>query len=148
MSTESLLIILFVGAVAGWLAGRIVKGTGFGLVADIALGIVGAFVGNRLIPKLGIRIGGGLVAEIVIATIGAIVLLAIIGFFQRSGGGGRLNLTPPGMPIFTISVVLAIIAMLAYYLGVRIPIINAVKVFDILAIAYALLFAGVVLRGL
>jgi uncharacterized membrane protein YeaQ/YmgE (transglycosylase-associated protein family) len=147
MSTESLLIILLVGAIAGWLAGRIVNGTGFGLVADIALGIVGAFIGNWLVPKLGIRIGGGLVAEIIIATIGAIVLLAIIGFFQRSGGG-RVNLTPPGMPIFTISLVLAIIAMVAYYLGVKIPIFNAVRIFDILAIAYALLLAGVLLRGL
>src|SRR5471030_1732954 len=86
MSAESLLIILLVGGIAGWLAGIIVQGTGFGLVADIALGIVGAFVGNWLLPRLGLRLGGGFVAEIIIATIGAITLLIILGLFQRSGG--------------------------------------------------------------
>ena len=55
MSAETLLIILFVGLVAGWLAGQIVQGTGFGLVADIAIGIVGAFIGSWLLPHLGIR---------------------------------------------------------------------------------------------
>ena len=54
MSAETLLIILFVGLVAGWLAGQIVQGTGFGLVADIAIGIVGALIGSWLLPALGI----------------------------------------------------------------------------------------------
>jgi uncharacterized membrane protein YeaQ/YmgE (transglycosylase-associated protein family) len=120
MSAESLLIILLVGGIAGWLAGLIVHGTGFGLVADIALGIVGAFVGNWLRPKLGLRLGGGLVAEIIIATIGALVLLIVLGLFQRSGGE-RLSLTPPGFPIFVISLALAIIALLIFYAGGQDP---------------------------
>ncbi len=147
MSAESLLIILIVGGIAGWLAALIVHGTGFGLVADIALGIVGAFIGNWLLPKLGLRLGGGLIAEIIIATIGAVVLLALLGLFQR-GGGGRVSLTPPGFPIFVVSLVLAIIAMLAYYAGIRIPVFNAVRVFDVLALAYVALLAGVLFRGL
>jgi uncharacterized membrane protein YeaQ/YmgE (transglycosylase-associated protein family) len=147
MSAESLLIILLVGGIAGWLAGIIVQGTGFGLVADIALGIVGAFVGNWLLPRLGLRLGGGFVAEIIIATIGAITLLIILGLFQRSGGG-RVHLTPPGFPIFVISLALAIIAMLLYYAGVRIPLFNTFRTFDILALAYVALLAGVLFRGI
>ena len=92
MSAESLLIILLVGGIAGWLAAYIVHGTGFGLVADIALGIVGAFIGNWLLPRLGLHLGGGFVAEIIIATIGALTLLIILGLFQRSGG--RLEISP------------------------------------------------------
>jgi len=144
MSAESLLIILLVGGIAGWLAGVIVQGTGFGLVADIALGIVGAFLGNWLLPRIGLRLGGGFVAEVIIATIGALVLLAVIGLFQRSGG--RIMLTPPGFPIFVISLALALLAMLMYYAGVRIP--TTFRPFDILAIAYVVLLAGVFFRRL
>ena len=147
MSAESLLIILLVGGIAGWLAGIIVQGPGFGLVADIALGIVGAFVGNWLLPRLGLRLGGGFVAEIIIATIGAITLLIILGLFQRRGGG-RVLLTPPGFPIFVISLALAIIAMLLYYAGVRIPLFNTFRTFDVLALAYVALLAGVLFRGI
>ena len=57
MSGQSLLIILLIGLVAGWLAGQIVRGTGFGLIADIAIGIVGAFIGSWLLPRLGIHLG-------------------------------------------------------------------------------------------
>ena len=57
MSAESLLIILLVGLVAGWLAGQIVQGTGLGLVADIAIGVVGVFIGSWLLPRLGIHLG-------------------------------------------------------------------------------------------
>lgn len=55
MSSESLLVILFVGLVAGWLAGQIVRGTGFGIVGDIIIGILGAFVGSWLLPQLGVH---------------------------------------------------------------------------------------------
>ena len=61
MSAETLLVILVVGLIAGWLAGQVVKGTGFGLVADIALGIVGALLGSWLLPRLGIHLGSGIV---------------------------------------------------------------------------------------
>jgi uncharacterized membrane protein YeaQ/YmgE (transglycosylase-associated protein family) len=64
-----------VGLIAGWLAGQLVQGTGFGLVADICVGIVGALIGSWLLPQLGIHLGRGIVAAIITATIGAVVLL-------------------------------------------------------------------------
>ena len=78
MSAETLLIILLVGLVAGWLAGQIVQGTGFGLIADIAIGIVGAFIGSWLLPRLGIHLGSGIVPAIISATVGALLLLVIL----------------------------------------------------------------------
>ena len=157
MTAETLLVILLIGAIAGWLAGQIVQGTGFGLVADIALGIIGAFIGTWLLPQLGIRLGAGIVAAIIAATIGAVVLLVILSFFgrgggryfRRGGGGGvGFNLTPPTFLIFVISLVLAVVALLVHYVGLRIPIITAANAFDVLAIAYVVLLAGVVFRGL
>ena len=89
LSNESLLVILLVGIVAGWLAGKIVQGTGFGILGDLLVGIVGAFVGNWLLPKLGIVLGAGVVSAIVNATLGAIVLLFIVRLlFGAVGGGG------------------------------------------------------------
>ena len=78
LSNESLLIILLVGIVAGWLAGRIVDGGGFGLIGDLVVGVLGAFIGNWLLPQLGIHLGVGIVSLIINATLGAIVLLAIL----------------------------------------------------------------------
>ena len=75
MSGESLLIILVVGLIAGWLAGKVVQGTGFGLIGDLIIGIVGAFIGGWLMPQLGINLGSGIVAAIINATVGAVVLL-------------------------------------------------------------------------
>ena len=83
MSGQSLLIIIVVGVIAGWLAGKIVRGTGFGIIADLCIGIVGALVGAWLLPRLGIHVGTGLVAAIVSATVGAVVLLLILGLFRR-----------------------------------------------------------------
>jgi uncharacterized membrane protein YeaQ/YmgE (transglycosylase-associated protein family) len=85
LSGESILIILLVGLIAGWLAGKIVQGTGFGLVGDIAIGIVGAFIASWLLPRLGIGLGVGLVRAIIDATIGAVVLLVIIRLVRRGG---------------------------------------------------------------
>jgi uncharacterized membrane protein YeaQ/YmgE (transglycosylase-associated protein family) len=85
LSNESLLVILFVGLVAGWLAGKIVRGTGFGIVGDIIVGILGALVATWLFPKLGIRLGTGLVSEVIYSAIGAIILLLIVRLL-RSGG--------------------------------------------------------------
>jgi uncharacterized membrane protein YeaQ/YmgE (transglycosylase-associated protein family) len=85
MSAESLIVILFVGAVAGWLAGQIVQGTGFGLVGDIVIGIVGAFIASWLFPKLSIHLGAGIVAAIIAATIGAVLLLVIVRLVRRGG---------------------------------------------------------------
>lgn len=85
ISGESLLVILLIGAVAGWLAGLIVQGTGFGLIGDIIVGIVGAFIASWLFPQLGIHIGAGIVAEIIAATIGAILLLVVVRLVKRGG---------------------------------------------------------------
>ena len=78
MSNEMLLIWLIVGAIAGWLAGTIVKGGGFGLLGDIIVGIIGAFVGGWLLTRLGVSIGTGIVSVIATATIGAVALLALL----------------------------------------------------------------------
>jgi uncharacterized membrane protein YeaQ/YmgE (transglycosylase-associated protein family) len=90
MSGESLLIILVVGIIAGWLAGQIVQGTGFGIVGDLVLGVLGAFIGSWLLPQLGIHLGSGIVSAIINATIGALVLLFLIRLIRGGGGwGGR-----------------------------------------------------------
>jgi uncharacterized membrane protein YeaQ/YmgE (transglycosylase-associated protein family) len=78
LSSESLLVILFVGLIAGWLAGKIVRGSGFGVIGDIVIGIAGAFIASWLFPKLGIHLGSGLVSEIIYSAIGAIILLLIV----------------------------------------------------------------------
>ena len=63
MSNEGLLVILLVGLVAGWLAGKVVRGAGFGIVADMLIGIIGAFIGSWVLPKLGIHLGTGMSAR-------------------------------------------------------------------------------------
>ena len=78
MALESLIIWLVIGAVAGWLAGQIMKGGGFGLVGDVIVGIVGAVVGGWLLPKIGISIGGGMLGETLNAVIGACLVLFIL----------------------------------------------------------------------
>ena len=88
MSSESLLVILFVGLVAGWLAGQIVRGTGFGIIGDLIVGILGAFIGSWLLPQLGIHLGTGVISAIVNATIGAILLLLVVRLFRGGGGWG------------------------------------------------------------
>src|SRR3982074_1957892 len=85
MSSESLLIILFVGLVAGWLAGQIVRGTGFGIIGDILVGIAAALRARLLFPKLGIHLGSGLVSEIIYSAIAAILLLLIVRLLRDGG---------------------------------------------------------------
>jgi uncharacterized membrane protein YeaQ/YmgE (transglycosylase-associated protein family) len=84
MSLEGILIILLVGAIAGWLAGLIVRGAGFGLIGDIIIGIVGAFIAGWLLPRLGIHIMSGIVGAIIDATIGAVILLLVIRLLRRA----------------------------------------------------------------
>jgi len=84
MALEAILIILVIGAVAGWLAGQIVRGMGFGLIGNIVVGIVGAFIAGWLLPRIGIVIGGGMLGSIINATIGAVVLLVTIGLIKRA----------------------------------------------------------------
>ena len=80
----TILVVLVIGAVAGWLAGLIVRGMGFGLIGNIIVGIVGAFIAGWLLPRIGIVIGGGMIASIINATIGAVVLLVILGLIRRA----------------------------------------------------------------
>jgi uncharacterized membrane protein YeaQ/YmgE (transglycosylase-associated protein family) len=75
---------LIIGAIAGWLAGVLVKGGGFGILVDILIGIVGAFIGGWLASVLGIGVGGSMIASIITATVGAIVLLLILRLVRRA----------------------------------------------------------------
>lgn len=75
---------IIVGAIAGWLAGLIVKGAGFGLLGNIVVGIVGAVVAGWLLPQLGIRLGVGMIGEIINAAIGGIVVLVILSLIRRA----------------------------------------------------------------
>jgi len=85
ISNQGLLVILFVGLVAGWLAGQIVRGTGFGIIGDILVGIAGALVASVLFPRLGIHLGSGLISEIIYSAIGAILLLLVVRLVRTGG---------------------------------------------------------------
>jgi len=74
---------IIIGALAGWIAGLLVKGRGFGFFVDIIVGIVGAFIGGWLAEKLGIAVSGGWISTIITAVIGAVILLFIIKLFRR-----------------------------------------------------------------
>jgi uncharacterized membrane protein YeaQ/YmgE (transglycosylase-associated protein family) len=87
LSNQSLLVILVVGIVAGWLAGRVMEGGGFGLIGDLVVGLIGALIGDWLLPRLGIHLGVGLVALIVNAFVGAVVLLLILRLVGGRWGG-------------------------------------------------------------
>lgn len=84
MPVESLLILVLIGAVAGWLAGLIVKGFGFGLVGNLVIGILGALIVTWLCPRLGVSLGVGIISAIISATLGAVILLVIVGLIQRA----------------------------------------------------------------
>jgi uncharacterized membrane protein YeaQ/YmgE (transglycosylase-associated protein family) len=84
MDAQTLVIWLIVGAVAGWLAGMVVKGGGYGLIGDIIVGIVGAFIAGWLLPRIGIVIGGGIIAAIINAFIGAVILLLLLRLIRRA----------------------------------------------------------------
>ena len=84
MSLESLIIFLLIGGIAGWLAGLVVKGGGFGIVGDIVVGIVGALIAGFLFPALGFSLGAGIVGAIIHATIGAVILLLIVRVLKRA----------------------------------------------------------------
>ena len=88
ISGESLIVILLVGLVAGWLAGQILRGIGFGLIGDLVIGIAGAFIGDWLLPQLNVHVGIGIVAAIVNATIGALILLVILRLVVGGGAVG------------------------------------------------------------
>ena len=84
MDAQALIIWLIVGGVAGWLAGMVVKGTGYGLIGDIIVGIVGALIAGWLLPQVGIAIGSGIVGAIINAFIGAVILLIVLRLIKRA----------------------------------------------------------------
>ena len=79
-----ILIVLAIGAVAGWLGSVIMTGQGFGLLANIVIGIVGSFIGSWLLAMVGIFEEGSLFGTILTATFGAVVLLFIVGIIKKA----------------------------------------------------------------
>ena len=75
---------VLIGAVAGWLAGLILKGKGKGFILNAVVGIVGAFIGSYLFTLIGFSVGSGLIGAIITATAGAVILLSIVGFLRKS----------------------------------------------------------------
>jgi uncharacterized membrane protein YeaQ/YmgE (transglycosylase-associated protein family) len=83
MDLQALIIWLIVGAIAGWLAGMVVKGSGYGLIGDIVVGILGGLIAGWLLPQVGIVIGSGIIAAIIDAFIGAVILLIVLRLIKR-----------------------------------------------------------------
>ncbi|MGJ8588914.1 MAG: GlsB/YeaQ/YmgE family stress response membrane protein [Yoonia sp.] len=83
MGIQSILVIIIIGAIAGWLAGQVIRGFGFGLLGNIVVGILGAFVAGLIFPVIGLGFGGGILGSIVHATLGAVILLFLIRLVKR-----------------------------------------------------------------
>jgi uncharacterized membrane protein YeaQ/YmgE (transglycosylase-associated protein family) len=83
MAAHGIIVWLIIGAIAGWLAGMVVKGGGYGLIGDIIVGIVGAVIAGWLLPHLGIHIATGIIGSIIDAFIGAVILLIILRLVRR-----------------------------------------------------------------
>ena len=79
-----IIVALIIGAIAGWLAGKIVRGAGFGLIGNIVLGIIGSLLASWLLPQLGISLGAGTFRDIVNATIGAVIVLVVLSLIKRA----------------------------------------------------------------
>ncbi len=84
MEAHGIIVWLIIGAIAGWLAGLLVKGGGFGLIGDVIVGVVGALIGGWLAGVLGITIGSGFIASIITAVIGAVILLVVLRAIKRA----------------------------------------------------------------
>ena len=74
---------LIIGGIAGWLAGLIVRGAGFGIIGNIVIGIIGALLASWLLPQLGVSLGYGWVRDIINATIGGVIILVILSLIKR-----------------------------------------------------------------
>ena len=83
MDPQALIIWLLIGAAAGWLAGQLMKGGGYGLVGDIIIGILGAVIAGALFPRLGFALGGGIIGSIIAAAVGACLLLFVLRLAKR-----------------------------------------------------------------
>jgi uncharacterized membrane protein YeaQ/YmgE (transglycosylase-associated protein family) len=88
LSNESIIAILVVGIIAGWLAGVLVRGSGFGLIGDLIVGIIGAFIGDWVLPHFHVYLGTGWIAAIANALIGAVILLVIVRLISGAGRFG------------------------------------------------------------
>jgi uncharacterized membrane protein YeaQ/YmgE (transglycosylase-associated protein family) len=84
MDATALLVFLLVGAAAGWIAGNLMRGGGFGLVGNIVVGIIGAFLGSWLLGLLKISIGTGVLNSLITSVIGAVVLLFLVGLIKKA----------------------------------------------------------------
>ena len=86
MDAQSIIIWLVIGALAGWLAGQIVRGAGFGLVGNIVIGIVGAVVAGYLLPRIGVafNVGGAIVTQIIYAAIGGVIVIVLLSLVRRA----------------------------------------------------------------
>jgi uncharacterized membrane protein YeaQ/YmgE (transglycosylase-associated protein family) len=80
---DSVIAMIIIGAIAGWLAGKLVRGFGFGVIWNIVIGIIGAFIGVALLTRLGVVPFSGFFGSIINATIGALILLLIVGLVRR-----------------------------------------------------------------
>jgi len=84
MDAQGIIVWLIIGAIAGWLAGTLLRGGGFGLIGDIIVGIIGAVLGGWLAGVLGLHIASGMISAIITATVGAIVLILIVRVIKRA----------------------------------------------------------------
>lgn len=80
----SLIWFLIVGLIAGWLAGRVMRGGGYGVIGDMIVGVIGALLGGWLFGRLGISIGGGLIGAIITAFVGAVIFVALLRLLRRA----------------------------------------------------------------
>lgn len=83
MLGHGLIFWLIIGGIAGWLAGRLMRGAGFGMIGDIILGVVGGLIGGWCAGALGIHIGGGIIASLITATAGAVLLIFVVRLIRR-----------------------------------------------------------------
>ncbi|MBO9451778.1 GlsB/YeaQ/YmgE family stress response membrane protein [Tropicibacter sp. R16_0] len=84
MEFSSVFAMLIIGALAGWFAGKLMEGRGFGILGNIIVGVVGAFAAGLIFPALGFSVGGGFIASVFHATIGAVILLFLIGLIRKA----------------------------------------------------------------
>jgi uncharacterized membrane protein YeaQ/YmgE (transglycosylase-associated protein family) len=93
MSNEPLLMTIVIGGLAGWLAGLVMRGSGYGIIGDIIVGLVGAFIGNWLLNAMGVSLhfGTPLLNRILVSLIGALVLMFVIGMFRPRSLRERVN---------------------------------------------------------
>ncbi len=81
---KDLIYVIFVGLIAGWMAGKLMKGRGFGLIGNLVVGVVGSVLGGYLFSALGISLGSGIISSIIAASCGALVLLFLIGLIKNA----------------------------------------------------------------